>query len=41
MFVLGADTDDAETCQRTVDFALQNEIDTVQFLTLTPCPGTP
>ena len=41
MFVLGADTDDVGTCQRTVDFALQNEIDTVQFLMLTPCPGTP
>ena len=41
MFVLGADTDDVETFQRTVDFALQNKIDTVQFLMLTPCPGTP
>jgi radical SAM superfamily enzyme YgiQ (UPF0313 family) len=41
MFVLGADTDDVETFQRTVDFARQNEIDTVQFLMLTPCPGTP
>ncbi|RLC62815.1 MAG: radical SAM protein [Chloroflexi bacterium] len=41
MFVLGADTDDVSTFQRTVDFALQNEIDTVQFLMLTPCPGTP
>jgi radical SAM superfamily enzyme YgiQ (UPF0313 family) len=41
MFVLGADTDDAGTFQRTVEFALHNEIDTVQFLMLTPCPGTP
>jgi len=41
MFVLGADTDDKDTFQRTVDFALGNEIDTVQFLMLTPCPGTP
>ncbi|MGD2142957.1 MAG: radical SAM protein [Anaerolineae bacterium] len=41
MFVLGADTDDASVFQRTVDFALENEIDTVQFLMLTPCPGTP
>jgi radical SAM superfamily enzyme YgiQ (UPF0313 family) len=41
MFVLGADTDDVSTFQRTVDFALQNKIDTVQFLMLTPCPGTP
>jgi radical SAM superfamily enzyme YgiQ (UPF0313 family) len=41
MFVLGADTDDVKTAQRTVDFALENEIDTVQFLMLTPVPGTP
>jgi len=41
MFALGADTDDAGTCRRTADFALQNEIDTVQFLIITPCPGTP
>jgi radical SAM superfamily enzyme YgiQ (UPF0313 family) len=41
MFVLGADTDDQATFRRTVDFALENEIDTVQFLMLTPCPGTP
>jgi radical SAM superfamily enzyme YgiQ (UPF0313 family) len=41
MFVLGADTDDVETCQRTATFALRHEIDTVQFLMLTPCPGTP
>jgi radical SAM superfamily enzyme YgiQ (UPF0313 family) len=41
MFVLGADTDDVKTFERTVDFAVQNKIDTVQFLILTPCPGTP
>lgn len=41
MFVLGADTDDRSIFDRTVDFALDNEIDTVQFLMLTPCPGTP
>lgn len=41
MFVLGADTDDASVFQQTVDFALDNEIDTVQFLMLTPLPGTP
>jgi len=41
MFVLGADTDDRTIFDRTVDFALENEIDTVQFLMLTPCPGTP
>ncbi|MGD2104113.1 MAG: radical SAM protein [Anaerolineae bacterium] len=41
MFVLGADTDDKSIFDRTVDFAVENEIDTVQFLMLTPCPGTP
>jgi radical SAM superfamily enzyme YgiQ (UPF0313 family) len=41
MFVLGADTDDKGIFDETVDFALENEIDTVQFLMLTPCPGTP
>jgi len=41
MFALGADTDDVGTFPRTVDFALRNEIDTVQFLVITPCPGTP
>jgi radical SAM superfamily enzyme YgiQ (UPF0313 family) len=41
MFVLGADTDDKDIFDQTVDFALENEIDTVQFLMLTPCPGTP
>ncbi len=41
MFVLGADTDDKAIFDQTVDFALENQIDTVQFLMLTPCPGTP
>ena len=41
MFVLGADTDDKSIFDKTVDFALANDIDTVQFLMLTPCPGTP
>ncbi len=40
MFVLGADSDDAATVAQTADFALQNKIDTVQFLMLTPSPGT-
>ena len=40
MFVLGSDADDAESIQLTVDFAIENEIDTVQFLLLVPCPGT-
>lgn len=41
MFVFGADTDDAGIFERTVDFALGRGIDTVQFLILTPAPGTP
>jgi len=41
MFVLGADTDDVETIRRTADFATGQGIDTVQFLILTPLPGTP
>lgn len=41
MFVLGADTDTPETFRQTLDFTLQNEIDTVQYLIITPCPGTP
>lgn len=40
MFVLGADTDDVQTVRETVKFALKNKIDTVQFLILTPVPGT-
>jgi radical SAM superfamily enzyme YgiQ (UPF0313 family) len=41
MFVLGADTDDVETIRGTADFATDQGIDTVQFLILTPLPGTP
>jgi radical SAM superfamily enzyme YgiQ (UPF0313 family) len=41
MFVLGADTDDVETIHRTADFATSFGIDTVQFMILTPLPGTP
>jgi radical SAM superfamily enzyme YgiQ (UPF0313 family) len=41
MFVLGADTDDVETIRGTADFATGNGIDTIQFLILTPLPGTP
>ena len=40
MFVMGADTDDRGIFDRTVDFALANAIDTVQFMMLTPFPGT-
>jgi radical SAM superfamily enzyme YgiQ (UPF0313 family) len=41
MFVLGADTDDVKTVRGTADFATGLGIDTVQFLILTPLPGTP
>ncbi|MCX7913591.1 MAG: B12-binding domain-containing radical SAM protein [Thermodesulfovibrionales bacterium] len=40
MFILGADTDDVETIKRTLEFANNLRIDTVQFLMLTPLPGT-
>ncbi len=40
MFVFGADTDDVDTIRKTVDFAMKLGIDTVQFLMLTPLPGT-
>ncbi len=41
MFVLGADTDTVETIRQTADFATKHRIDTVQFMILTPLPGTP
>jgi radical SAM superfamily enzyme YgiQ (UPF0313 family) len=41
MFVLGAETDDADTIRETVDFAKSLGIDTVQIMILTPLPGTP
>lgn len=40
MFVLGCDADTPETIDATVDFAIDEGIDTVQFLTITPFPGT-
>jgi radical SAM superfamily enzyme YgiQ (UPF0313 family) len=40
MFVIGADTDDLNTIKNTVDFAIESGIDTVQFMMLTPLPGT-
>ncbi|MCR4395663.1 MAG: B12-binding domain-containing radical SAM protein [Candidatus Saccharicenans sp.] len=41
MFVLGADTDNLDTIRKTTEFARKHGIDTVQFLILTPLPGTP
>jgi radical SAM superfamily enzyme YgiQ (UPF0313 family) len=40
MFVLGADTDDISTAKQTADFSLKHKLDTVQFMILTPLPGT-
>ena len=40
MFVLGSDEDDRSTIRETVRFAKKTGIDTVQFLILTPIPGT-
>lgn len=40
MFVLGSEDDDTQTVRDTVDFAIANRIDTVQFLMLTPFVGT-
>jgi anaerobic magnesium-protoporphyrin IX monomethyl ester cyclase len=40
MFVLGADTDTAETVRDTVDFARRHHIDTIMLNILTPGPGT-
>jgi len=40
MFVLGSDEDTARTVRETVEFAKEAEIDTIQFLILTPLPGS-
>jgi len=41
MFVLGGDSDTVDTIKKTADFAIHYGIDTVQFMMLTPLPGTP
>jgi radical SAM superfamily enzyme YgiQ (UPF0313 family) len=41
MFVLGSDTDDIQTIRNTEKFAKELDIDSIQFLMLTPLPGTP
>ncbi len=40
MFVFGADDDTVETINDTLEFSLVNRIDSVQFLILTPLPGS-
>jgi len=41
MFVLGGDADTKKTIKETAEFAVDARIDTVQFMILTPMPGTP
>jgi radical SAM superfamily enzyme YgiQ (UPF0313 family) len=40
MFVFGFDSDTIESCEKTIEFAINHKIDSVQFLLLTPLPGT-
>jgi radical SAM superfamily enzyme YgiQ (UPF0313 family) len=40
MFVFGSDADNKETFKETLAFVKQNKIETVQFLIITPLPGT-
>jgi len=41
MFVLGSDTDDIQTIRNTGRYAKRLDIDSIQFMMLTPLPGTP
>ncbi len=40
MFIFGSDTDSVESLRATAEFAVEHDIDTVQFMILTPFPGT-
>lgn len=40
MFVFGSDTDTTSTIRETARFAKKNDLESVQFLILTPLPGT-
>lgn len=40
MFVFGSDADTPESLRDTVDFAIAHDIASVQFMVLTPLPGT-
>ncbi len=40
MFIFGEDHDTVESISSTAEFAIENEIDTIQFMILTPFPGT-
>jgi hypothetical protein len=39
--VVGSDEDDLETLDATADFARKHDIDSIQFMILTPIPGSP
>jgi radical SAM superfamily enzyme YgiQ (UPF0313 family) len=41
MFVTGSDADRVETIRATADFAIEEDLESIQFLVLTPLPGTP
>ena len=41
MFVIGSDEDDLETLDATARFATSRGLESVQFMILTPCPGSP
>jgi len=41
MFVLGSDTDDIQTIRDTQKYAKNLGLDSIQFMMLTPLPGTP
>lgn len=41
MFILGSDTDDIQTIKNTQKYAQKLGIESVQFMMLTPLPGTP
>ena len=41
MFVMGSDTDDIQTIRSTQKYAKKLDIDSLQFMMLTPFPGTP
>lgn len=41
MFIFGSEADTVQTIRDTVDFALDAQIDSLQFAILTPLPGTP
>jgi radical SAM superfamily enzyme YgiQ (UPF0313 family) len=41
MFVLGSDTDDIQTIRNTQKYAKELNINSIQFMMLTPLPGTP